>query len=440
MALTFDQFMQGIAWQETRGRGDQYSVVNDYGAVGKYQVLKSNIPEWSRRVLGYSITWQKYRDSPSLQEKIVRGILKGYWDNWGARGAAAAWYAGPGNHGLHQSTRSQPGGPSIKDYVDSVISHAGASSGKNSTSPTATSSKIKPEAPPTRGESAESFGFVEALFDSDPSLKKLLDKAVKEGWAASAQGVARFKAALRDTDWWKKHSQKERDYLTKYYGDPATAKADYKTAYIHVRQLAAAMGIVETEAQKKNMKTWAYNVTAKGWNDEQLRNEIGKHVYFAGDNWQGQGGEEQKKLREYAYSMGVTMSSQWYADKSRNIIRGVAAEQDYLSEIRKHAKAAFPQWSKQIDAGQSVSDMASPYMQSMAQILELPPGSINLFNPVIKKALAYKDPKTGQGTIKPLWQFENDLRKDPRWLKTKNAQDGMMQVAHQVLSDFGFKT
>jgi hypothetical protein len=436
MAISFDQLMHGIAIQETGGHGTvDYGKVNAYGAVGKYQVLKSNVPGWSRQVLGYSISWQTFRDRPDLQEKIVRGILYGYYKKWGARGAAAAWYAGPGNHDLDMSTHSQPGGPSIKGYVDSVLNHAstykgGGSSGGGGGGGSTGGDRV----PMSKGETAESYGYVEGLFEAVPELKKIFDKAVKGQW-----DPLKFQAAIRDTHWWKTHSQQERDYLTKTYGDPASAKQEYNSAYVHVRQLAASLGIVETDANMKRMKAWAYNAAAKGWNDDQLRAEIGKYVSFSGDNWQGQGGEVQQKLHEYAYSMGVTMSGSWYADKTRNVIRGLATEQDYMSEIRKQAKAQFPQWQKQIDAGQTVADLANPYLTSMSQILELPGGSINLFDPTIKKALNYKDPNTGEGTAKPLWQFENELRNDPRWKKTQNAQDSLMQVAHQVLSDFGLK-
>src|SRR5690606_41938410 len=53
----------------------------------------------------------------------------------------SAWYSG--NPNLHMSTRSQPGGPSIKGYVDSVIAKAykypsGGSSSNFSTGSTAT--------------------------------------------------------------------------------------------------------------------------------------------------------------------------------------------------------------------------------------------------------------------------------------------------------------
>ena len=440
MSITFDQFMYGIGEQESGGLGShRYSVVNSIGAVGKYQVMKGNVPNWSRQVLGYSVSWQQFRDSPNLQEQIVRGILKGYYDKWGARGAAAAWYAGPGNHNLDQSTHSQYGGPSIKSYVDSVLNHAGGSSGSSSSSSSVSgggTSSGSTYTPPKMSakELAEQYGFVQGLINSDAGLKKLFQQAVAGQWSTD-----KFQASLRDTNWFKTHSQQERDYLVKQFGDPATARQNYSAAYVHVRQLANQLGIVETTANLNRMKTWAYDNVAKGWNDDQLRNEIGKYVYFVNDTWQGQGGQEQEALHSYAYDMGVTMSGTWYANNSRNIIRGVATEEDYKSEIRKQAKALFPQYAKQIDAGQKVTDLAGSYFQSMSQILELPAGSINLFNPLIKKALQYKNPTTGQGEAKPLWQFENDLRSDPRWNKTQNAQNSLMQVAHQVLSDFGLK-
>lgn len=432
VATSFDAFMWAISSQESGGEKDPYGVVNAYGAVGKYQVLKSNVPKWSKQVLGYSISWQKFRDSPDLQEKIVRGILKSYYDRWGARGAAAAWYAGPGNHDLDMSTSPQPGGPSIKKYVDSVVNKASDYKGQSTTA--SGSGSTAKEVTRTAEELAEDYGFVDALFDSNKELKKLFDKAVAGQWTEE-----KFQAELRDTKWWKSHSQKERDYLTQQYGDPATAKQEMSQAYIHVRQLAAQLGIVETPSLLKKMNTWAYNSVAKGWDDAMLRNEIGKFISFGGDKWEGEAGEAQEKLHEYAYSMGITMTGSWYSAAAKNVVRGMAAIQDYESQIRKQAKATYVQWAKQIDGGQSVMDLASPYMQSMATILELPSGSITLSDTTIKKALQGKDPKTGMNTVTPLWQFENDLRNDPRWKKTKNAQDSLMQVAHQVLSDFGVK-
>lgn len=286
----------------------------------------------------------------------------------------------------------------------------------------------------SRKELAEEYGFVLGLINSDASLKKLFDKAVKNKYTPE-----KFQAELRDTKWFKTHSQSELQFLVKRYGDPASAKQELAQARTHVTQLGAQMGINWSGSNAKRLDTLTYNAAAKGWTDEQLRYEIGKYISFSGDTWNGQAGETQEKLHEFAYSMGVKMSASWYDSASRAIVRGSSSEQAYMSQIRKQAKALFPQWSKQIDAGQSVADLANPYMTTMSQILELPPGSINLFDPTVTKALQYKDPKTGTNAAKPLWQFESDLRNDPRWRQTQNAQNTMMQTTHQILADFGLK-
>ena len=428
MALTFNQFMKGISIQES---GGNYSARNKQsGALGKYQVMPSNVAGWSRQVLGYSITPNQFLHSPDLQEKIVSGILHGYFNKYGARGAAAAWYAGPGNHNLDQSTRSQYGGPSIKSYVDSVINHAG---GQSDTATSYSSGATAAADKMTKGEQAQSYGFSEAFLNANRELRNKFARAVKEGWSAS-----RFQSEIADTKWWKTHSADERTFLALGYADPKTADQKMQQAYVSVRQLANQMGIVESPAMLKRMKAWAYNKVAKGWDDGQLRNDIGKYVYL-GRDLQGQGGETVMQLKNYAYDMGVTMSGSWYADNSRNVIRGVATIQDYKDAILKQAKSLYPQYTKQLDGGQTVADIASPYMQSMTNILEVPQGSLSVQDPLIKQALQYKNKTTGASETKPMWQFENDLRNDPRWKQTQNAQNSLMQVAHQVLSDFGVK-
>ena len=323
--------------------------------------------------------------------------------NWGpwstyTNGAYKKYYGGSGG--------------SISNYSDSAVSGAVKMS---------------------KDETAESYGFNEAFLNANPELKKLFNNAVNQGWSAQ-----KFQAEIRDTKWWKTHSQSERDFLTMRYGDPKTADQKLNAAYIHVRQLAAQMGIVENPDQMKRIKAWAYNYAAKGWDDATLRDTIGKYVYFDKGE-QGEGGDAINQMRSYAWSMGVTMSDKWYTNNARNVIRGVAALQDYKDQILKQAKATYSQYSKQLDAGQTMADIASPYIQSMQNILEIPAGSLSLQDKSIKAALQYKNPTTGAAESKPLWQFENDLRNDPRWKSTQNAQNSLMQVAHQVLSDFGVK-
>lgn len=115
------QFLHAISDQESGGNYGARGVQTKYGqALGKYQILDANIPAWSREVLGRSISPQRFLHSPRLQEKIARGKLTQYYRQYGAQGAAKAWYAGPGN-AYTNSSRSQYGGPSINDYASSVL-------------------------------------------------------------------------------------------------------------------------------------------------------------------------------------------------------------------------------------------------------------------------------------------------------------------------------
>jgi hypothetical protein len=121
MSLTLAQLLAGIRQVESGGR---YSVVNSIGAVGAYQVMKANVPSWTQRALGHSLTWQQFRDSPSAQDKVAQVILGGYFKKYGAEGAAYVVLGQPNPN----SSRSD-GGNTVSQYVAKVMAAAGAGGG-----------------------------------------------------------------------------------------------------------------------------------------------------------------------------------------------------------------------------------------------------------------------------------------------------------------------
>jgi hypothetical protein len=100
------------------------------------------------------------------------------------------------------------------------------------------------------------------------------------------------------------------------------------------------------------------------------------------------------------------------------------------------AKSKYQHFADQIDRGMTVSAIASPYIQSMSNLLEIPSSEIGLDDYNVNKALTSMT-ADGKQQAQPLWQFETELRKDPRWAKTKNARDAMDSTARSVLSSFG---
>lgn len=120
----FDSFFAAIGGQES---GGNYGAVNSRtGASGKYQIMPSNIGPWSQQYLGYKVTLQQFQASPQIQDQLARAVLQSYFNQYGARGAAAAWYSGnPNSQGNYKRFRSNE--PSVGEYVDQVLGRMGKS-------------------------------------------------------------------------------------------------------------------------------------------------------------------------------------------------------------------------------------------------------------------------------------------------------------------------
>lgn len=119
----FEAFVNAISGQES---GGNYDAVNGRtGAAGKYQIMPENWPSWSQEAGLPEATPM----TPESQEKVARYKLKQYYDNYGPRGAAIAWYAGEGalNYSGAALSRKQGSGdePSINEYADSILHRMG---------------------------------------------------------------------------------------------------------------------------------------------------------------------------------------------------------------------------------------------------------------------------------------------------------------------------
>lgn len=116
-----DAFMAAISGQES---GGNYGARNaGSGASGKYQIMPANWPSWAQRA-GLP---RNAPQTPQNQEIVARRVMLDYFEQFGNwRDVAVAWYAGPGNVGLRNSSRPQRGGPSIRSYADTVMNRFSA--------------------------------------------------------------------------------------------------------------------------------------------------------------------------------------------------------------------------------------------------------------------------------------------------------------------------
>ncbi len=119
-----EAFINAIAGQES---GGDYGAVNgDTGAYGKYQIMPENWAAWAEEA-GIGADAPR---TPENQEIVARFKLGQYYDKYGARGAAIAWYGGEGALNYSDEALSRRQGdngeyPSINEYADEVLGRMG---------------------------------------------------------------------------------------------------------------------------------------------------------------------------------------------------------------------------------------------------------------------------------------------------------------------------
>jgi hypothetical protein len=198
-----------------------------------------------------------------------------------------------------------------------------------------------------------------------------------------------------------------------------------------VKLLATELGVELTDGQVNSL---GYDYANGNIDATTVKSRIAStgNINFA----TGEAAKTIDSLKATAASYGVSYDPSWYNQSAKDILTGKVDNDTIAQQLKELAKSRYPSLAKQIDAGYTVKQVASPYLQSMANILEINPNDITMEDPTIKQAFTSLN-ADGQPSTKALWQFEQDLKQDPRWRFTKNAQTDLMGTARKVLQDFG---
>ena len=146
----------------------------------------------------------------------------------------------------------------------------------------------------------------------------------------------------------------------------------------------------------------------------------------------------QTKYRQY----GLSITDEAATNLAKNVFLGDSSNEQIDENLRQQAVAAFPAFRDRILNGESPLAIASPYIQAMVRILEIPEGGIDLEDPTIRKAMQGKAITDAKGTATsyetvPLWMFEQSLFKDNRWQFTSNARGKADTITLQLKDMLG---
>lgn len=282
--------------------------------------------------------------------------------------------------------------------------------------------KITPQAAPKISNAflEEHYGFALAFMNSNPELKQKFQEAVAGGWPPE-----KFVAELRGTTWFKAHSSNVRNAILQMTGDPATWKANVATMSANVtKQWNELYG--SSTLDPKYIQRLATQAQMMGWSSEQLLQHMASSVNYRNlmnsAKIGGTAAENLGHVQQLLGQYGVSMTRNTVDGLVQQIISNQTNLGAVQNKIKELAKSTYSAYASQLDAGQTMQDIASPYITKMADLLETSPNGIGVRDHLVQKALTATDPKTGHPAPMNIADFANQVRQDTRWQYTNNAR------------------
>lgn len=265
------------------------------------------------------------------------------------------------------------------------------------------------------------------------SIKWAIDQMVKQ--KVTNPDLAR--SILLQTGWFKKYGEETSLRLVAEKNRPDLFATSVSEKRSGIEAILNRYGVKLSDGA---INTLARNAYVYNWQDEatiidQMQKQEGDALVFEG----GEIAAGVDALETFADDYGVSLTDADLRQFRRDILDGEGG-QKMKDAIQERAAQKYAVFADQIRKGQSTKALASAYFSSAADLLEVDAESISWDDPLFAggKAFTAVDPKTGQPVTKGLWDFEKEVRKDSRWLNTKNARDSMVETSANILKTMGF--
>tara|TARA_R110000823_G_scaffold312616_1_gene439401 strand:+ start:7360 stop:8346 length:987 start_codon:yes stop_codon:yes gene_type:complete len=202
------------------------------------------------------------------------------------------------------------------------------------------------------------------------------------------------------------------------------------------RDLAVKTGAVMSEDQ---LREFATNSRRSAWNEAELKNAMAEYVNAENGVFSGAAGEFQSTIADWSRTNGLGLSDDAVNNYVKRIAAGDITENDVKQQLRnQYMVGTYPAWAEQIKAGQDPSDIASPYKQQMANLLEVDPETLDLNDNLLQMGLQGVNADGRPGVV-PMYEFKKMIRKDDRWDKTENALAEYTSAGSSILKMFGLR-
>jgi len=244
-----------------------------------------------------------------------------------------------------------------------------------------------------------------------------------------------FQAALRNTQYGMRTNQYQMQF-------DALRPADQENLIrVTAEQIRKDYGDVEfTETQIAEL---ARTAARSGLTGTGLRQEVYRSAFKMSEGqevpvlrMQALRGEDADRINRVARAYGRKASDA----EIRSILTGeplngvVLTEEGLTQRLQAEAKALFPQFADQIDAGVTLETIGDRYKSYAANLLEMPEDNIDMFSGPYLKAFGDRE----KGPLS-LFEWQQTVKSDPTfgWQYTQQANDQATSIGLSLARAFG---
>lgn len=279
------------------------------------------------------------------------------------------------------------------------------------------------------------YGYLIAM-RSNAEVWGILTKAAKEGLTVEA-----LYGLLTATQWWRTTEADARQWDMLVREDPATAEAKRGDKAAEITNIVATLGLGDV-FYPEAVKWFADQALKFGWTPEVLADQL--------VNWGGQGdtftqGELaawQTDAKKLAAEYFMPVSDEAAADWARRMAKGEVTADGIRAYYANQAKQQFanqPDLLGLIDQGITLKDYFDPHRQTIANLLEVSPDSIDFTNDTRWRQVLGARQK--DGSLRPMSLTEVGVyaRQQPAYSRTAGARQQAAGAASAIAQLVGLK-
>jgi hypothetical protein len=287
------------------------------------------------------------------------------------------------------------------------------------------------------------LGYAMELINSDPSLQEFIVRVRdymknNENRTPTSYELDGMKQGI---EWFEKYnSDQEKARIDQ--ADPRTRDDFERSLKLKKDSIIALSRNYGVEFDDAFLTGIALDARLDNLTDQEIQARFTPFLEKAiveGADLGGRAAEFERGIVQWAQKNGLQLSGNSVAKYVAAGVEGRSTLEDIKNDLRRtYLSGSYPAWSDRIMQGDDPVDIAAPYKQRMARMLEMGEDEIDLNDQLLQKAMQGVG-ADGKPSVTPLYEFDRQIREDPRWPQTDNAYEIYTRAGTDLLKTFGFR-